>query len=777
MKTNPTRPNRFRFRNGLGCVLCLLSICAPFASAQRGDKKNEQQQDPIPLDAVPPSPVLSPEKALAAFQVEDGFEVQLVAAEPMVVAPVWLKFDEKGRLWVAEMIGYMPNLNADGEQDPVGRISVLWDTNGDGAMDEKQVFLDKLVLPRSLAFINGGLLYATPPGLWWVKIGDDLKPAGEPVLVDGRYAVGGNVEHQPNGLLRNLDGWFYNAKSNQRYRFEDGAWIREETVRRGQWGITRDDFGRLYYNTNSNQLRGDQVLPQLTQRNRAMRPNEGTNTTIVGDQTVYPIRLNTGVNRGYRKGTLREDGRLAKFTAASGPVVYRGHQFPEAYYGNAFVPEPAGNLIKRNILAEEKGMVVGKQASNDSEFLASTDERFRPVNLHNAPDGTLYICDMYRGVIQHKAFVTSYLRRQIESRSLVAPLDRGRIWRVVAKGSPVKPVAVAANPAALSHRNGWVRDTARRLLVDGEADLPVEALEQLAGDNTLPWPSRLDALWTLENRDAVKPTLLASLFKSSEPKVVVHALRIAQPYASGSRASSLIRQLKPLASHPDRMVRVYLGSLLVGTKGTAASQARKMMMGLAESDGGDALFRAAVISGAAGREAQWAGWLDGRSAGATSVAKDLNAVVKEKEKQLAASKITLEGDALQAYLNGQETYTELCMGCHQADGKGAVPLAPPLRDSEWVTGSPDRLAKVLLAGLTGPIEVAGKTYAPPQVQELMPGLIDNEHATDERIAEVMTYIRNAWGNKADPVAPGAVQKARAAVGSRREPYTAKELNP
>src|SRR5690606_20773183 len=152
---------------------------------------------------------------LSSYHVADGYHLQSVAAEPQVVAPVDMIFDDRGRMWVVEMLGYMTDLTGSKEDDAIGQISILEDHDGNGVVDAKKIFLDQLVMPRSIAFAHGGLLYAVPPDLWWVPIEKNDQP-GEPVLVDSAYAVGGNVEHQPNGLMYNVDNWFYNAKSNAR---------------------------------------------------------------------------------------------------------------------------------------------------------------------------------------------------------------------------------------------------------------------------------------------------------------------------------------------------------------------------------------------------------------------------------------------------------------------------------------------------------------------------------------------------------------------------------
>lgn len=169
------------------------------------------------------SPVLSAEEGIKKMHVEDGFTVKLVAAEPLTTAPVALNFDEKGRIWVVEMEDYMPDTVGTGEDQPLGKVVILSDNDGDGKMDDRKVFLDSLVLPRAICLIGNGILVAESPNLWYYDIKND-RPVNK-TLVDAKYAEGGNVEHQPNGLFRALDNWIYSAKSAKRYRKKGDKWI------------------------------------------------------------------------------------------------------------------------------------------------------------------------------------------------------------------------------------------------------------------------------------------------------------------------------------------------------------------------------------------------------------------------------------------------------------------------------------------------------------------------------------------------------------------------
>src|SRR4029077_6832259 len=163
---------------------------------------------------------------------------------------------------------------------------------------------------------------------------------------------------------------------------------------------------------------------------------------------------------------------MIEANANCGPVGYRGDNLPRELAGDVFISEPAGNLVRRQVFVTDKGVKSSKNAYDKFEFLASTDERFRPVNMYNAPDGTLYMVDMYRGIIQHGAFMTPFLRKEIVERKLDNPIGLGRIFRIVHDTTAVrKPVGLskATGPQLVEHLsnpNGWHRDTAQQLLVE-----------------------------------------------------------------------------------------------------------------------------------------------------------------------------------------------------------------------------------------------------------------------------------------------------------------------
>ncbi len=850
-------------------ILSLLLLTALTLFAQQGDKgdKGGENQKPLVSRAkIPPAPVVPPAEALKTFKLAPGFRIELVASEPLVHDPVQIAFDPDGRLWVLEMSGFMPNADGKGESEKVGKVVMLEDVDGDGTMDRRTVFLDGLVMPRAFALVADGVLVAEPPKLWFYK--NDGGKAGSRVEVAGDYAtvadpklgVRANPEHAANGLLWALDNWIYSANHTTRFRLVDGEWQRQPTIFRGQWGIAQDDFGRLVYNSNSDQLRMDLVPSAYLSRNPFLRGAAGVNVSPVKDQAVWPIRMNPGVNRGYRPGQLRtNDWTLATYTAACGPVIYRGDNFPADCEGNAFICEPSGNLIRRSILTEAGGVITARNAYDQTEFLPSTDERFRPINLNTGPDGALYVVDFYHGIIQHRVFLTSYLRQQAEDRGLDKPTGLGRIYRVVHEGKRPgsKPQLAQATPEELvkhlSHPNGWWRDTAQRLLVERSPAASLAPLKQLATSGTQPL-GRLHALWTLDGMGQLDAaTLLAVLQTEQLPKVRAAAIRLCEPLLKTSAQAQLLPRLLEQSKVHDADVQLQLAFTLGEVKEPLAEQA---LAALARNYSGNLYLRDAVLTGLGLRELEFLerlladkSWGEQKPGGVeifSALAKSifiqakservnrllefiaapatanwqrgalLDGIVATTPKgnpppKIRQVRLPAEPPALAA-LNKIETksirtsfpkvvnlltwpgkpgaepepevkpltveqkarfdlgktlYETTCAACHQPHGYGQEGLSPPLVDSEWVAGKDERLARIVLHGVRGPISVKGQKYDLD-----MPALGTFD---DEQIAGILTYIRREWEHTLDPVEPATIKKIRAATAQREEAWSEAEL--
>jgi mono/diheme cytochrome c family protein/glucose/arabinose dehydrogenase len=552
------------------------------------------------------SPPKSPREELQTFQLDPAFRIQLVASEPLVQDPVFITFDEDGRLWVLEMRGFMPDIDGAGENQPTGRISILEDLDGDGEMDKSTIYLDSLVLPRALGLIKGGALVAENNSLWLTQdLNGDLR-ADTKILFDSTYSQNGIPEHSDNGIVRNIDNWYYSAKSKIRYRFEKGEWIRDLTEARGQWGLSHDDQGRLYYNYNWSQLHADLVPPNYFSRNTHHSPTTGIDHGLTLDRRIYPIRPNRAVNRGYIPGSLDEKGKLLEFTAACSPVVIRTTLFPKSFYGNVLVCEPAGNLIKRNVVKASGNYLEAHDPHPGREFLASTDERFRPVHQTIGPDGALYIADMYRGLIQHGSYVTPYLREMTLQRDLVFPIHMGRIWRIVPKkGKPdaipkLSQAGTADLVQRLTHSNGWHRDMAQRLLVEREDPASVPLLEKLIKE-TKSDLARYHALWTLEGMGKLKGEVLLELLQ--EKSILIHntALRMLEkkvPF-SPSLATKTASAMQSVLTNADpaKALQIALSAHMLPEE-----ECVTMLSVIAKRFGDDALIRDGIMSSLQNRE-------------------------------------------------------------------------------------------------------------------------------------------------------------------------------
>lgn len=762
----------------------LFTVCAWVTQSCQSDRQYVAQHfleqsagtDSVAIRrAFSSSPVLSPEESLERIEVEEGFEVQLVAAEPLVNSPVAMTFDNKGRMWVAEMQGYMPDTLGTDEDKPTGKIVILEDKDKDGTIDNRKVFLDSLVLPRALCFVENGILIAEPPNLWFYEIENDQP--GRKALVDSTYSEGGNVEHEPNGLVRALDNWIYNAKSSKRYRKVGDKWFAEKTHFRGQWGIAQDDYGRLYYNNNSQNLLGDFFSPGLGAGNPNQRKVAGFNENIVPDNRVYPARPTPGVNRGYLEGILDEQLRLVNFTAACAPVLYRGELFSKDYYLNAFVAEPAANLIKRNILEEDGYQVQGRQAYEGKEFLTSVDERFRPVSLYNGPDGALYVVDMYRGIIQHEFFLTEYLANEIKTRKLDQPISCGRIYRIVPAKKDPNAITIVNNPLLLikllKHPNGWVRDKAQQLLVDNKYTQVAPFLRQNLTLRDKPL-AVVHSLWTLEGLGELRSADVIPLLQHKDWHIRTQALSVLPSVMSKENYTAFVSELELLLEQKDTLAAPYVAFLVQHIRKFDEMAANRLLQKAVQQYPENIYVSDAMISSLHNKEE---GFLKDAVAlntdSSLAISMQLKKVLYDVEDRKKSQK---SKSAEQEFPKGYILFKNTCQGCHGADGNGVKSLAPPLNKSNWVVGDKDRLIPIILYGLTGPIKVSGKLYQAPEINGDMPGIGNNNKLTDEEIAQLISFIRNSWNNKAEKVNKEDIAEARSKFKGRQAAFTMEQLD-
>ena len=836
-------------------TLLLLSflLAAGFAvAAEFGDKRDkpgEVQALRVPEHEIPPSTPRTPEEERQSFQIAPGFKINLIASEPLVESPVVTQIAPDGRLWVVEMRGFMAAMDGQGEELPVGRVSVLEDTNGDGVMDKSTVFLDGLVLPRALLLVGDGALIGAPPKLWYCRDTDGDGRADEKTEVASDFgAVNnptnpllGNPEQAANSLLWGFDNWIHAAHHSRKFRFEGGKFTPAPSAYHGQWGLAQDDDGHLFYNSNQDPLRVDILPAHYLARNPDYESGGGLNVRVYADQLVWPARVNPGVNRGYRDGILRENGRLKEFTAACAPHIYRGGAFGAEFEGNAFICEPAGNLIKREIMTAQGGTLSCKEAYAQHEFIASTDERFRPVNLTTGPDGALYVTDLYRGVLQHRESFTTYLRGYSEKRGLDKPQNLGRIWRIAPEG--VKPYArvdlkketSSQLVAHLTQPNNWWRETAQRLLVERADASAAPALQKLVSNGPTEM-AKVHALWALDGMHQLDEATVKAALSATAPRVRATAIRLCESVirpgsAAGEETRSrMLFWLRMMARTPgmDGEPEPFVQQQLALTLGEAADrEADRAMAALARNAPGTAFLADAIASGLTDRELplleEMAADAGSNDALVAALARCIMASRKVPEIQrlvaLAAtsqkSAAVLEG-ALSAALRkpvtlaaepaalrqitdpraakfsallvwpgkpgvkpapplapltpeqqaryemGRVLFAGVCAACHQPHGKGLDGVAPPLMDSEWVLGPEQRLVRIVLHGLTGPLSVKGKTYYLD-----MPAF---GSLPDGQISAVLTYLRREWEHSAAPVEPATVKAIRAATADRHEAW-------
>ncbi|HET7220488.1 MAG TPA: HEAT repeat domain-containing protein, partial [Vicinamibacterales bacterium] len=590
------------------------------------------------------------------------------------------------------------------------------------------------------------------------------------------------------------------------------------------------------------------------------------------DATVYPVRDNRGVNRGYRDPFFRPDESSIVIQGASGPTIYRGDAYPKELRGNAFIPDSPTNLVHRLVIVDDgTGRLTAKNGYERGEFLASSDERFRPVSLFDGPDGNMYVVDMYRGVVQAGGLWSEYLTEYIKAHDLQLPVGRGRIWRVVYGNTsarrPPAPTLSKATPAqlvqTLSNPKGWWRDTAQRLLVErGDASV-APALKTMAA-SAPDWRTRLHALWTLDGLDAIDVASVRKALADANADVRASAVRLSERWLARDPAlrAAVIALIDDKNWNVRRQVAASIGEMpaaerlepavavltrfgadpiivdatvsgLSGleaetltevmqakTASTVAQNEAVAMLAGAVAKSGDAAAvqraidviadtsqpewrRMALLQGLdAGLPARGAGGRGGRRGGGgglpgLSAPGGRVAVIPGQGVSLPGEPVALtklaEGSTPIAFLAknvaakldwpgrpapvvtaapltaeqqkrfdaGAEIYKNICMGCHQEDGRGKEKLGANLVDSPFVNAADASASiRILVGGKEGPIGLM-----PP----LGPAL------SDEQIAAALTFIRRSWGHTASAVDPLNVMEVRGLSKGRTRPWTDQEL--
>jgi putative membrane-bound dehydrogenase-like protein len=548
---------------------------------------------------LPRIPATARADAVKTFQVHKGFHLDLAASEPLIASPVAVAFDENGRMFVVEMIDYSERRD---ETPHPGRIKMLEDTDGDGFFDKATIFADNLPWPTAVICWNGGVFVGASPDIIWLKDtnGDGKADERETVFTGfGEGAARLNVQALLNSFNWGLDNRIHGATSNNGGRirqlkhpearplelrghdfsFDPRTLTMTAEAGGGQHGLSFDNRGRRFACSNSDHIRlfvyDDRyaarnplfVMPPALVSIAADGPAAEV-FRISPDEPWRIIRTRWRVG-GVVSGPIEGGGRVSGyFTGATGTTIYRGNAFPPEYLENSFTGDAGGNLVHRKTLKPGGvGMIANRaEPETKTEFIASNDIWFRPVQFANAPDGCLYIVDMYREVIEHPWSLPENIKKHLD---LNSGNDRGRVWRVTPDTfkQPKLPQLGRATTteliATLDNANGWHRDTATRLLYERQEKSAAPALTKLVsnGKSSL---GRLHALCALDGLDTLSEVHLATAFKDKDDAVRERAVLLTEKvfHRQNSLTESLQKKLLALTADKSERVRYQLAFTL-----------------------------------------------------------------------------------------------------------------------------------------------------------------------------------------------------------------------
>lgn len=623
--------------------------------------------------ALAPIPPKEPAEALRTFELKEGFRIDLVATEPLVVDPIAAAFDEAGRLYVAEMIDY-PFKPTEGDP-PLGRVRLLVDTTGDGVFDTASAFAEELLWPAGIACWRGGVFVAACPHIYYFKDTDGDGRADERRVAYTGFGTQ-NQQAMVNNLAWGLDQWIYGSTAanggkirpgdnpnaepidldGSDFRFHPPTGHFEAITGRAQFGNTFDDYGRRFLCSESVPTYQEVLPRRYLARNPYLPVAEAMKRLVDGVTPIYrssPIEAWRAIRTQRRMLAGERDAGAAGAShhvldGAAGVTIYRGDAFPAEFRGNLFIGDAQNNLVHRRRLEPRGVLFDSARAEEGTEFLRSSDNWFRPVNFVNAPDGTLYLLDMAREIIESIHIPTDVFQRL----DLTRGRDRGRIYRIAPAGRPpaaiptLKDASTSRLVNALTSTNGWHSDTATRLLVERRHLVAEPGVRGLLFDCPAPL-GRLHALYVLAGLDRLTDADLIQALNDPTPEIREHAVRLSEPRLP--TASVLRRRILELADDNDVRVRFQVAFTLGEMSGDDASAS---LARLAARDGADRWCRIAILSSAADRADQLLAGILTHEPFEPSVrddlARQLAAIVgtRGKEEELARLVATASGQAL-----------------------------------------------------------------------------------------------------------------------------------
>ena len=619
------RPRYIRYSAILAVVPLAALLVACSAPADDPAKAKTQPTTEAADDfgkQLPRVPANEPQAALKAFKMQPGFHVELVAAEPLVRDPVAIDFDANGRMYVIELPPY--NLYALENSKERGSIRLLEDSNDDGRYDKSIVFAADLNYPTALACWDGGLFVGDAPHLLYLKDTDGDGKADERKVVfsgfgsdkageahlnsirwgmDNRFHLstslsGGNVTVAGDKAAKPVSvrgrGFVFDPRDLSKFELTSGG---------GQHGMSMDNWGRKFVCSNSVPAQTLMYDDRYAARNPHLQAPaaaidiapQGKFTKLFRISPPEPWRvLRTRLRRtGKFRGSDEGGKPFGFFTGATGVTIYRGDAWPEAYRGNLLVGDVANNLVYRARLERNGLQLVARRAYDGGEFLASSDIWFRPVQFVNAPDGTIYVLDMYRELIEGAAFLPPEFFKHLDPAS---GINHGRIYRIapdrfrrrktprLAKLSTVELVKL------LEHPNGWHRDTASRLLYQRQDRAAIGLLKLVAVNSEFP-EGRATAMHTLDGLDELDEETLLEVLGDPSDDVLAQAIRLAEKSAAESPA--VRARLVALAAASSLPVR-YQVAFSLGSFGGAARNYALAILVL--RDANDRWMRLAILS-------------------------------------------------------------------------------------------------------------------------------------------------------------------------------------